>query len=194
MADIIEEGPKRPITTGEHKMFTSFAGVDTRVRIDGETHGQIQAISFCRYKDTEGQWQVAGTIIRLVLDEGCGTLPEKFSELQVLATNEYGSSALAFGLKDIEIVSCSSGIGIDDIVVEETYNYVAKEFVPGRKLTTRDFENARIVKSVHTKHIEFKDDEAKKQLIAKALEITKEEPSEFISDLAKVLDRHRVML
>jgi hypothetical protein len=185
---------KKPVTTLELSKFcTSFAGVDTRVRIDGMADGQIQAISFSRFK-VDGEWHVAGTIIRLVLDEGCGRLPDKFNELQVVAANEYGQIAIVFGLKDVEIISCSSGISIDDIVMEEHYNYVAKEFIPGQRLTKEYFTNVKELKTVHTKHIEINDDQTKKEIFAEALKITKDEPLDFLTDLNKVLDRHGVML
>lgn len=187
--------PKKPLTTSMDlaRQYTSFSGVDQRVRIDGKTHGQIQAISFSRFK-IDGQWHVAGTIIRLVLQEGCASLPDKMEELEVLAANEYGAVALIFGLKDIEIVTCSSGMSVDDMVIEETYNYVAKEFVPGRVIKGVDFVNARTLKTVHTKHVPIVDDKEKKALLSQALKVTASEPSDFMTELTFVLDRHKVQL
>jgi hypothetical protein len=187
--------PKRPVTTGMDlaRQYTSFSGVDQRIRIDGKTHGQIQAISFSRFK-IDGVWHVAGTIIRLVLQEGCASLPEKFEELEVVAANEYGAVALIFGLKDVEIVTCSSGMSVDDMVIEETYNYVAKEFIPGRVIKGVDFVNARTLKTVHTKHVAAVTDSEKNARLQEALKVTAGEPSDFMTELTFVLDRHRVQL
>lgn len=187
--------PTKPLTTSLQlaRQYTSFAGVDTRIRIDGQTHGQIQAISFSRFK-LDGEWHVAGTIIRLCLQDGCGSLPEKFDELEVLAANEYGACALIFALKDVEIVTCCSGVSVDDIVIEETYNYVAKEFVKGRAIGQADFTNARTLKTVHTRHATIVDDEQKKALLDQALKVTATEPSDFMTELTAVLDRHRVVI
>jgi hypothetical protein len=193
-----DTGPelKRPVTTNSMdlaRQYTSFSGVDQRVRIDGKTEGTIQAISFSRFK-IDGVWHVAGTIIRLVLQEGCGLLPEKFDELEVVAANEYGAVTMIFGLKDVEIVTCSSGVSVDDMVIEETYNYVAKEFIPGRTIRSVDFVNARTSRTVHTKHVAIVTDEEKKALLTQALKITETEPSDFMTELTVVLDRYKVQL
>lgn len=191
---LVEAEPRKPVTTHQlMRQFTSFSGVDVRTLINGENDGLVQAISFGRVKQ-DGQWITQGSIIRLCLDIGAGTLPDHIDHIQVIGSNEYGASAIFFEVHDVEIIACGSGVSIDDMVIEEQYTFSAREFKPGRSLTKTDFAKATRYQPVHVKRTVTPDDPERKALIEQAVEATAKEPSYFIQELAELLTRYKVIL
>jgi hypothetical protein len=130
----------------------------------------------------------------LCLDDGVGRLPDEIGDIQLVAVNEYGAMTLLWGLKNVRIMACGSGISIDDMVIEEQYTYVAEEFIPGRKLKLQDFSVSRGSRTVHTKRVEINDSPEKKAMIEEAVALTADEPSDLLTDIVRVLDRHKVIL
>lgn len=191
--DKLVEECKSPITTALCKQYTSYAGIDTNVMIDGKYEGKIQAISYCRTK-VDGQWVVQGSIILLCLDDGCGNLPDKMGHIQIVCANEYGQSAIAWEVKDVEIISSSSGTSIDDMVTEEHYVFQAKEFIPGRKLATKDWAKAVWALPIHVKPLTTEDSSETKALVAEAITHTAEEPLGFPAELTQLLSKYKVIL
>ena len=140
------------------RQFTTFAGIDTQVIIDDKIDGKVQAISFERESIGPGAGHyITVEIHRLLLDDGVGELPEHLDSLYVIATSEFGDRVLVWGARDLTLESISSGVAVDDIVVEEKLVYSAKEFVPGKRLP-RENQIAEVIR-VLEEMLEVSDEE-----------------------------------
>ena len=102
------------------KTYTSYSGVDTKLYINDKAFGNAQAIVWT--ETAEGN--VSGSLISLLLDQ---PLPVNLGEtLKLTATNEYGKFAVILNLEQVNWISQSSGVSIDDIVIETTHTFIGK--------------------------------------------------------------------
>lgn len=116
------------------KKYDALGGIDTRVLINSKWDEQIQAVSVLRVRKDD-TWETKGTIIRLIFDDGFGNLQEDIDLLEVHAANEHGTCALMFALKNVKLMTASTGMAIDDICIEERYDYEATEFIHGKNIS-----------------------------------------------------------
>lgn len=112
---------------------TTYSGLDITVWIDGEKTYRIQSITISRHKVGD-KWLITGSMKLLVLNDGAGKLADHIEELKLSAANEYGQAIEVYTLQDINITGWSCEVSIDQIVTEESYDFVAQTFIPGKRL------------------------------------------------------------
>jgi len=101
-------------SANSHFWFPS--GIDMLIYIDGEQYGFGQAISWD--VSSEG---TSGTLTSLILDK---MLPlDLGSSLKVSAVSEFGKSITLLDLKSVKWESLTTGISVDDIVMEATHSF-----------------------------------------------------------------------
>jgi hypothetical protein len=113
------------------RSYTTYAGVDVRVFITDVpwTHAKLAAGEIKSYNNAQGiSWvidrqtnEAEGTLVDLCLDHM--TFP-KGKYLTVVAFNEYGKACVMFEGENFEILKSSSGVCIDDIVIEQAHTFV----------------------------------------------------------------------
>lgn len=180
-------GTTAPVTTSGaiSSQFTSFAGIDIRVFVNGSSLPAIQAIDYTRYK-MEQEWVADGEFVILLLNDP-NPLPDHIESISVMAANEYDKMVIVFELEDVEIISVSSGVSVDDMVLEQSYKFHAKRFIKGHIIKDAP-SMATFAKKFHVQRVKL----AQSPLVAQAIEQTQDEPDSFLNDLTKLLMRYKI--
>lgn len=122
------------------RTFTSFAGVDIRVVIDGESVGSLQAISYAVQREkapiyvmgrvdplsfSRGKRGIAGTIVTLMLDQHM-MMSSPFVGMKFIADRDE-SFATILGVGGLNNAApSSSGSGLDDLgQLDPTFSFQA---------------------------------------------------------------------
>lgn len=112
------------------RQYTSYCGVDVRVFITEEpwelgdktqkAYGCAQSISWTIDQFTG---DVAGTLVDIVLDSP--NWPEG-NYITAVAMNEYGKGCVLFEGVDFRLITTSSGVSIDDLIIEQNHTFTCK--------------------------------------------------------------------
>jgi hypothetical protein len=116
--------------------YESFGGIDTQpfsVTSDGFAHRLhlVQGVSISHQQWSSGT-KVRGNIIALSDDGSLFTRGEEVPCIVLQVMNQYGH-AHWLGLQDLEITRHDVGVSLDDIFVEDIYEFVALQFYPWTK-------------------------------------------------------------
>ena len=122
-----------------HHTHTAFSGVDVRVSFHespenwhpndgGRCYTPAQAVSWTTYHGGDLEFDTEGTLIDLVLDSA--DCPQG-TYMTVFGANEYGHQTILIQVQDFEVIKTSSGISIDDIVMEQNHSWRGKFYYSG---------------------------------------------------------------
>lgn len=128
----------RPYVLGESASST-YSGVDVRVFFHetpedwhpddgGVSYKSAQAVAWTTYYDGDLEFDTEGTLIDLVLESV--DFPSG-PYMTVYAVNEYGVETILLQVQDFEVLKTSSGISIDDIVMEQNHSWRGKFYYSG---------------------------------------------------------------
>lgn len=112
-----------PYTFGT--IFKGFSGCDVKAYLNDKPYGLMQSISV-RYVPESDQYE--GTMIVLLTDKGIRQVVREINDkiLYVVGANEYGNSAVLIEPCHLLVTEATTGMGVDDIVIEATINFVAE--------------------------------------------------------------------
>lgn len=116
--------------------YCSFSGVDTKFYLIDPVNNtrrsipQVQGCSFVwNPQGGDGELKVRGTIIACLFNKSAYLELIEKDCFSLIAADEFGHMART-DIKGFEITKLSYGIGIDDLVTEEVFEFIAKDLTP----------------------------------------------------------------
>ena len=128
----------RPYVLGE-SVSSTYSGVDVRVFFHetpedwhpnngGTSYKSAQAVSWTTYHGGDLEFDTEGTLIDLVLES---VDAPQGAYMTVYAVNEDGVATILLQVQDFEVLKTSSGISVDDIVMEQNHSWRGKFYYSG---------------------------------------------------------------